>query len=198
MANAIKVLDGYDGYAHQHEANEFLQKVSDVARNFYELLKEPLGTNNTRNVDLRKLTKEMDERVNPFDPDRERVLQLRDGQEIEITNGAMVPFLLGTRGLHETSYQGSMQPGGSAFVLKEFMGLKAILVCKYIPIWQEAWYSRRKIIGYKRVYYLKYVPCEYLKSIIYKDTIKGVEKFVKTIQHCDHALLSYWNFPLKR
>ena len=122
----------------------------------------------------------------------------RDNQEIEITNGAMVPFLLGTRGLHETSYQGSMQPGGSAFVLKEFMGLKAILVCKYIPIWQEAWYSRRKIIGYKRVYYLKYVPCEYLKSIIYKDTIKGVEKYVKTIQHCDHALLSYWNFPLKR
>ncbi len=122
-------------------------------------------------------------------------LTLRDNQEIEISNAARLPFRLGVRGVPEASYQGEIPKDGSAFVLKEFLGLKLTLVRRPIPIWQEAWYSRRRIIGYRWVYYLQWTPCEYLKSILYHDTDNGVVPRVHTRQHCDRALLSYWAYP---
>lgn len=158
------------------EALDFIQKVRDVAENFRELVNTPL---------------------NPNDPLSIRIIELQDNQEIEITNAAKLPIRLGVRGVPEASYQINVPHDGSAVVLKEFLGLKSILVCRSIPIWQEPWSSRRRIIGYKRVYYLKFVPCEYLKSITYKDTSAGVKMDVNTRQHCDRALLSYWNYPIQ-
>ena len=177
------------------DANNIYLKWRDQMQNAMNVLKEhKVRGNQYEAIDL--LHKILDMAKNFHDLIENNVLELNNNQEIEITNSAKTPIRLGVRGIHESTFQGTLNAGGSAFVLKEFMGLKSILVCRAIPIWQEPWYSRRRIIGYKRIYYLKLIPCEYLKSILYKDTPNGIIKSIKTTQHCDRALMSFWNYPL--
>lgn len=51
-------------------------------------------------------------------------------------------------------------------VLKEFHGMILKIQCKIIPIWVEPWYSRAKIVGYKKIWYIEYVPAEFIKRIV--------------------------------
>lgn len=122
-------------------------------------------------------------------------LRLNDNQEIALTNAARVPVHFGVRGVPEASFQGTIPPGGSHVVTKEFLGLRASLVCRPVPIWVEPWYARRRIIGYRRVYYIQYIPCEYIKSIIYTDAHDSVDVDVHVTKQCDRELLSFWAYP---
>lgn len=173
VQRVIASLKKFRGDAHQHEALDFLMKVEDLAGNFRELLtaRTPTG-------------------------ERQRIIDLNEGQEIDITNGAFSPFHLGHRGARETAHEVSYPKGGVAAVVEKFMGGKFVLVCRRIPIWGEAWFSRRRIIGYKRVYFFRYLPCEYIKAVIFRG--ESDDFTVSSKEVCDYALLKYWNYPLRR
>lgn len=172
IGRARGILNGFKSAAHQAEALDLLERAEDMARNFHDLILGDIQRNNTRPA-----------------------LGLVEGQERLIENSAALPFKFGRRGVVERTFQSELPLKGGAVVLKEFAGIRAYVVCRFIPIWAEPWTSRRRLIGYRRVYHIRYYPCEYLKSIIY-DAEKDPR--VHTMWHCDRGLLSFWNYPVIR
>ena len=65
---------------------------------------------------------------------------------------------------------GSFAPAAEAcIVTKEVFGIKALLRNRIVAVYQEPWDVRTSpIIGYKKVWYIEFVPAELIKSIIYR------------------------------
>ena len=80
------------------------------------------------------------------------------------------PFLpisfRGNREPNEDIFKDVIGPNECHVVVKEIHGLKAKLRCKVIPIWVEPWWTRRTIVGYKKVWWIEYVPAEFIKRIL--------------------------------
>ena len=103
-------------------------------------------------------------------------------------------------GLHhypkERMTDGQVPDGGAYVVLKEFFGIRFRLHWRWVPIYVEPWYARRRIIGYRRRLYIRLVPCEYLKSIIYERSAAGGAVLPRVVARnwCDYSLLKFWRF----
>ena len=80
-------------------------------------------------------------------------------------------------------------------VVKEIQGMKVRLVAKLLPIWIEPWFSRRKIVGFKIVWCVEYVPAQFIKKIITcNDCCNKIknEVFTEIIEHPE--LLNFWRY----
>lgn len=97
---------------------------------------------------------------------------------------------------HERAFTGQVPDGGAHVVTKEFFGLQLRLFWRWVPIYVEPWYPRRRIIGYRRHLYVRWVPCEYIKSIVYQDSDDGsaIVPRISSQTHCDHSLLYFWRY----
>jgi len=101
----------------------------------------------------------------------------------------------------ETLFSGAVEGRGGHVILKEIFGLKLRLWYHLIPIWAEPWYPRRRIVGYKKIWYLSFVPCEYVKSIIFNSATTspiGTSRLgppkVVAYEFCDSRLNGYWRW----
>lgn len=113
-------------------------------------------------------------------------------------NGHLVPFprFGSPHKPIERMTSGQVPADGAFVVLKEFFGLRFRLRWRWVPVWQEPWFPRRRIVGYRRRLSLRLVPCEYLKSIVYERSEPGgrVTPNVVVKNWCDHSLLHFWRF----
>ena len=96
-----------------------------------------------------------------------------------------------------TSADGSGNDTQACVITKETFGLKAILYHKIIPIYQEPWDVRvSPIIGFKVVWYIKWVPAEHIKVIIHRFDPSGNR--IKTIIRQRDVLMpglnKFWAF----
>jgi hypothetical protein len=110
------------------------------------------------------------------------------------------PFLHRQRSLSPVEYvdKCTLSDTDSCVIMKELFGLKLRLYYTYVPLWQEPWYSRRRIIGWRPVWHMRWLPCEYIKSIVYtKDDSDPNMLNNPTItrkEFCDPSLLTYWHW----
>ena len=77
-------------------------------------------------------------------------------------------------GFH-SSAEGSGNDTHACVITKETFGLKAILYHKIISVYQEPWDVRvSPIVGFKVVWFIKWVPAEHIKVIIHQVDSSGV------------------------
>lgn len=97
----------------------------------------------------------------------------------------------------ETVKHDVVGPGQCMVVVKEIHGLKVRLVAEIIPIWVEPWFSRRRIVGYKIVWHLEYVPAEFIKRI--ESCNRNLEIITRTDIEikAEPELLDFWQFYKK-
>ncbi|RMH15477.1 MAG: hypothetical protein D6696_20670 [Acidobacteria bacterium] len=80
-------------------------------------------------------------------------------------------------------------------VVKEIQGMKVRLVLKVLPVWVEPWFARRKIVGFKRVWILEYVPAQFIKRVITcNDCCNRIRPQILTeiVEHPE--LLDFWRY----
>jgi len=100
-----------------------------------------------------------------------------------------------SRAPKEAQASRSIPPGGAFLAVKEVFGLKLRLWYTNIPIWVEPWYPRRRIVGFRKIWQLRWVPCEYIKSIISNsDNYQVQPPTFNAVEYCDSRLLSYWRW----
>lgn len=87
-----------------------------------------------------------------------------------IDKNLRAPFLpvtfRGSRQPKEDIFEGVIGPNECHVVVKEIHGLTAKLRCKIQPVYSEPWYARRRFVGYKKVWWIEYVPAEFIKRIL--------------------------------
>ena len=85
----------------------------------------------------------------------------------------------------------------SCIIMKETFGVKAVLFPRIIPIFQEPWDVRESpIIGHEVVWYIRWLPAEHIKNIIYtQDPFTGHVKIrVRQFDILMPGLSKFWNF----
>ena len=85
----------------------------------------------------------------------------------------------------------------SCIIMKETFGVKAVLFHRIIPIFQEPWDVRESpIIGHEVVWYIRWLPAEHIKNIIYtQDPFTGHVKIrVRQFDILMPGLSKFWNF----
>lgn len=83
-------------------------------------------------------------------------------------------------------------------VVKEIQGLKLRLRAILLPVWVEPWYARRKIVGWKVVWILEFVPAQFIKRVVTcndgENKIRP-QTLTEVIEHPE--LLDFWRFFAK-
>lgn len=81
-------------------------------------------------------------------------------------------------------------------IMKEFFGWQPRLFRRILPIYQEPWARRvSRIIGYRVVWFIRWVPVEYLKTIVHSlDDTGDVQVRVKKNLVMDIELTNFWGF----
>lgn len=80
-------------------------------------------------------------------------------------------------------------------VVKEIQGVKRRLVLRVVPVWVEPWSARRRIVGFRLVWVLEYVPAQFIKRVITcNDCCNEISTQVLTeiVEHPE--LLDFWRF----
>ena len=65
---------------------------------------------------------------------------------------------------------------------------------RQIPIWAEPWTSRARIIGYRTIYVLEFVPTEWIKTIAFFNVGGRIDTQVTTTVVLERELLHFWRF----
>jgi hypothetical protein len=97
---------------------------------------------------------------------------------------------------HEESNKCYVRPNLPCVWTKEFFGWMPRLFRRRLPIYAEPWYRRNsRIIGYRIIWYIRWVPVEYLKSIIHQlDSNGRVEMKIEQKLVTDSQLANMWAF----
>ena len=97
----------------------------------------------------------------------------------------------------EAIVTGKIADGETMIVMKEVFGIKAVLYDRIIPIYQEPWDARvSPIIGFKVVWYIRWVPAEHIKTISYtRNATTGKLKMkVNQKQILNPGVSKMWHF----
>ena len=68
--------------------------------------------------------------------------------------------------------------------MKEIQGVKAKLIPELIPVWIEPWFERRRIVGFRVVWRLQFMPAEWVKRL-------STCKIDGRLEHDDHQTIVY-------
>ncbi len=81
-------------------------------------------------------------------------------------------------------------------ITKESFGVKAVLFHRIIPVYQEPWDVRESpIIGHQVVWYIRWVPAEHIKTIIYEpDTTGDIRMRIGQRDVLMPGLSKFWSF----
>jgi hypothetical protein len=85
-------------------------------------------------------------------------------------------------------------------VVKDIQGLKVRLIYRKIPIWVEPWAARRHVVGFKIVWWVEYVPAEFIKRIVTCNDCTSscreqrIKRYVFTEIREEPELLDFWRF----
>ena len=84
----------------------------------------------------------------------------------------------------------------ACIITKESFGVKAVLFHRIIPIFQEPWDVRDSpIIGHEVVWYIRWIPAEHIKTIIYEhDTSGRIRTRIRQHDILMPGLTKFWNF----
>ena len=85
----------------------------------------------------------------------------------------------------------------ACIITKESFGVKAVLFHRIIPIYQEPWDVReRPIIGHEVVWYIRWMPAEHIKTIIYEQDPSTGRVKIRVRQHdvLMPGLSKFWSF----
>ena len=85
----------------------------------------------------------------------------------------------------------------ACIITKESFGVKAVLFHRIIPIYQEPWDVRESpIIGHEVVWYIRWIPAEHIKTIIYTQDPSTGRIRTRVRQHdiLMPGLSKFWSF----
>ena len=84
----------------------------------------------------------------------------------------------------------------ACIITKESFGVKAVLFHRIIPIFQEPWDVRESpIIGHEVVWYIRWIPAEHIKTIIYEpDTSGRIRTRIRQHDILMPGLSKFWSF----
>ena len=84
----------------------------------------------------------------------------------------------------------------ACIITKESFGVKAVLFHRIIPIYPEPWDVRESpIIGHEVVWYIRWIPAEHIKTIIYeKDTSGRIRTRIRQHDVLMPGLSKFWSF----
>ncbi len=88
----------------------------------------------------------------------------------------------------------ALSDGQCSAVLKEFMGVKAVVTAREIPVWVEPWFARARIVGTRTVWAFEFVPAEYIKTISVCNNDGQIETDVSSVIVHDRGLMHFWRF----
>ena len=86
--------------------------------------------------------------------------------------------------------------GSACIITKESFGVKAVLFHRVISVYQEPWDVRvSPIIGHEVVWYIRWIPAEHIKTIIYeRDATGRVKMRIRQNDILMPGLSKFWSF----
>ena len=94
------------------------------------------------------------------------------------------------------SFSNFSSHSSACIITKESFGVKAVLFHRIIPIYQEPWDVRESpIIGHQVVWYIRWMPAEHIKTIIYEQDASGrVRMQIRQNDVLMPGLSKFWSF----
>ncbi len=185
------------------EARNMLQLYSEAV----QVIADQTGGCNAENLQGNGcgLLLELDEAGDVVDPVSDHLAQddTPAGANIHLTGlGARFvrgPFPFFRRaafdgGTEVTVVTDALADGEAAVVLKEIRGVVAVVRPIVIPIWVEPWYSRARIVGFRRVWVWEFVPAEFIKTISLVNQGGQVRSDIDSQVVLDRQLMNFWRF----